>query len=921
MEGGSLFSVSTGNQIQSDASIRDNSIEPNYQITSGTDNSILNTYAFGAASVLQRGRKDALASLLSFSTLHGEAVGFVMIPGGRSFTLYYELSSSLSTAAVESLLLIEIFANRSYATGFGEYALRAKPWGANGGLVGVPAGVSRTSRVQLAYYQDGAGAEKVIINGPDFASSFAVDLETYAVAEYPSLNPAASVDAEGAFANGGTKFVWVPEGIFHNAATYTMVSVAYSSTGIVYVYLGSADGSVETVVTTAVVAGGAATALSKTAAFTGSYTFKPDGIKGPGRSQLYATTAAALYEVSWAASTRASSRNGGDPKLFTVAVVTENDILVQNEGSSCACDEHVPVLGKVRIIPPDCADGKFSAWWNFPITITNNDPESTMNARIAATVNGASASQMLSSTVASTADVSDGSFAPIPTPWVVSIAPLATTTFRVPVSIGDTWAVDVFDLDHDDEPIAFSPRTATADASSCNIYCGSVQCTAGKALSTLAATTDLLCDSTPCSQEQCCVAAVRPPCSACAFGDRPHTIKFKLRAGGVGALSNAQGGKASVAGDGVATTSSGPFTIFCFNSESNYVAQALFGTTLELGAIYTTSGISGTSLICKITWGAGQNTFLQTVNIHTSCSHPIVVGDRFGALELYGYSSDTGVVSNPSGCSSEDPCTPGADGTAPEAAASGCTVCGDNRAKVRTTDLVLKLTTGGPSTFANTQDGKASVTGDEVTPAADGSITVKCYNSKNSLSADGYHPVVLGSSFAMSGIAGITTARCHVLWATGGQFVDIHTSCSKPFAVGDQFGALIIASATLSSGKVVTEDCVAAVPPTEGTFVARGPQSKKSDQRSRGSSVDERCENAKGGKSGTGNSKASKSKDAKKKSGKRAELHGTKKADERRKGVWIFVVVGMTLIVAVLITGVIMLQKRAGSSSVYEAIM
>jgi len=596
--------------------------------------------------------------------------------------------------------------------------------------------------------------------------------------------------------------------------------------------------------------------------------------------------------------------------------------LVQNEGTSCACDEHVPVIGKVRIIPPNCN----SLPLTFPITITNNDPESTMNARIAATVNGASASQMLSSTAASTAD---GSFAPIPTPWVVSIAPLATTTFRVPVSIGDTWAVDVFDLDHDDEPIAFSPRTATADASSCNIYCGSVQCAAGTALSTLAATTDLLCDSTPCSQEQCCVAAVRPPCSACAFGDRPHTIKFKLRAGGVGALSNAQGGKASVAGDGVAATSSGPFTIFCFNSKSYYEAQALFGTTLELGAIYTASGISGTSLTCKITWGAGQNTFLQTVNIHTSCSYPIVVGDRFGALELYGYSSDTGVVSNPSGCSSEDPCTPDADGTAPEAAASGCTVCGDNRAKVRTTDLVLKLTTGGPSTFANTQDGKASVTGDEVTPAADGSITVKCYNSKNSLSADGYHPVALGSSFAMSGIAGITTARCHVQWATGGQFVDIHTSCSKPFAVGDQFGALIIASATLSSGKVVAEDCVAAVPPTEGTFVARGPRpqtkvgkSKKGDQRPRRSSVDERCKNAKGGKSGTGTSKASKSKDAKKKSSKQAELHGTKKAaDERRTGVWIFVVVGMTLIVAVLITGVIMLQERARSSGVYEAIM
>jgi len=115
---------------------------------------------------------------------------------------------------------------------------------------------------------------------------------------------------------------------------------------------------------------------------------------------------------------------------------------------------------------------------------------------------------------------------------------------------------------------------------------------------------------------------------------------------------------------------------------------------------------------------------------------------------------------------------------------------------------------------------------------------VHCFNSKqgaNDLS--GYKQVAFGIGFSVHGISGITTVRCHLKWATGAQTVEIHTSCSKPFAVGDQFGALVIVSATLSSGTTITGDCSAAA---------------ASKNNLRVPDLDERC---KGGKS---NSKGAK---------------------------------------------------------------
>ena len=419
--------------------------------------------------------------------------------------------------------------------------------------------------------------------------------------------------------------------------------------------------------------------------------------------------------------------------------------------------------------------------------------------------------------------------------------------------MGDIWAVDVYDLDHDDQPIAFSPRTAVADISSCNIYCRSVECAAGTALSTLAVTTDLLCDSSPCAQEQCCVpvATTLPPCSACAFKDRPYTILFKLQPGGVGLLSNVQGGKASVLGDAVAAASNGPFAIKCFNSKSvGHADGTTPQTMLELGAVYTASDLHGTGLTCTISWGlSATDQKLQTVDIHTSCSHPLVVGDRYGALEIFGYTSDTGIVTNGlSGCSNKDPCissgAPPSSVIPPEVVSSGCTICGSKRSraknsKARLAELVLSVTGGGPSTLlANPQDGKASVAGDTVSSAADGPFSVHCFNSKqgaNDLS--GYKQVAFGISFSVHGISGITTVRCHLKWATGAQTVEIHTSCSKPFAVGDQFGALVIVSATLSSGTTITGDCSAAA---------------ASKNNLRVPDLDERCKGGKSNSKGNG---------------------------------------------------------------------
>ena len=88
-----------------------------------------------------------------------------MIPGGRSFVLYVEVADENANAPVESLILVELYANRSLATGFGEYVIRAQPWGPiDSGFARVPSGTTQDSQMLLTYTQDADGNEALCVS-------------------------------------------------------------------------------------------------------------------------------------------------------------------------------------------------------------------------------------------------------------------------------------------------------------------------------------------------------------------------------------------------------------------------------------------------------------------------------------------------------------------------------------------------------------------------------------------------------------------------------------------------------------------------------------------------------------------------------------------------------------------------------------
>jgi hypothetical protein len=92
------------------------------------------------------------------------------------------------------------------------------------------------------------------------------------------------------------------------------------------------------------------------------------------------------------------------------------------------------------------------------------------------------------------------------------------------------------------------------------------------------------------------------------------------------------------------------------------------------------------------------------------------------------------------------------------------------------------------------QSGKGGSTGFDMTLCENAAATVQCYDNKGDTIFLGPTVVTFGSNFIVNPQFEAET-ECTVTCGAGNeQVVDIHTSCSKPLFVGQNFGAIVVAN-------------------------------------------------------------------------------------------------------------------------------
>ncbi len=301
-------------------------------------------------------------------------------------------------------------------------------------------------------------------------------------------------------------------------------------------------------------------------------------------------------------------------------------------------------------------------------------------------------------------------------------------------------------------------------------------------------------------------------CNVCSHRIRPTTLLLRLGQGDAKIESNIQSGKASVSGESVTSSVAGPFTVECHDRK--HPSRSFGSENMILGGIFVaTMRETPTEIECTI---SQKQQLKQTIRIHTSCSELLWVDDRFGALTMHGYSNSIGAVHSLEECKKYE-CN---DGHLEEqddvVSAPLCSVC----AHGRPANLELKLVAGGPGDVSNDQDGKTVVAGDTVRVGATEDFSLRCVDARRTKSVVSAiaENLILGSRFTVALVNRPTEITCELIWFSSAgehvQVITVHTSCSKPLAIGDQFGAIAISAYHGFDGVVVSETDPTACDPT-----------------------------------------------------------------------------------------------------------
>ena len=319
------------------------------------------------------------------------------------------------------------------------------------------------------------------------------------------------------------------------------------------------------------------------------------------------------------------------------------------------------------------------------------------------------------------------------------------------------------------------------------------------------------------------------PPLGCGFGDdkknKPTNLTFRYTGGSCAASNNSQDKKFECSGAATSDT-------VTITSEKG--KTIITPSTVSLGEEFTIRGEKD-----KLESGTELNVGGQFLDIHTSCSAPIRVGDVYGGLTLvafngqratddevtftYEVTNDGDTVTDASISDSfgsvDDDFELGAgesvtftrtqnitstttntvnvtsllqNGATCEATDSaevtvnqpvGGTSCEDGKPQ----RLVFEYTGESCSASNNTQEDKFECSGSPGSGTV--SISLEKDSDKINVSPGSVSP---GDSVTISGEDNKGKLKSSVELNVGGQFLDIHTSCSAPLQVGDQFGSLIL---------------------------------------------------------------------------------------------------------------------------------
>jgi hypothetical protein len=196
----------------------------------------------------------------------------------------------------------------------------------------------------------------------------------------------------------------------------------------------------------------------------------------------------------------------------------------------------------------------------------------------------------------------------------------------------------------------------------------------------------------------------------------------------------------------------------------------------------------------------------QVVKFHTSCSKPIKVGDQFAGVKVVELTSTNGgTVTLPDPDPDASQCVP--PGPPPPPHCEGKVV-----------QAVFEYTGGSCADSQNTQGGKTSCTG---VLNGDEPVDIVVTKDVTSVFVEPYQNIFVGDlvTFTASGSELKSELVFSILTAGANpqdelpddllQQLNIHTSCSAPLNLGDEFGGMKLVSLTTTEGGTVT------IPPPE----------------------------------------------------------------------------------------------------------
>jgi hypothetical protein len=264
------------------------------------------------------------------------------------------------------------------------------------------------------------------------------------------------------------------------------------------------------------------------------------------------------------------------------------------------------------------------------------------------------------------------------------------------------------------------------------------------------------------------------------------------------ATTNDQEGKAKCSGDTFGTE---PVDITITGKDVDKIAVngVIGGTTgFDLGdlATFTNEVDASGELKASTKFDViGPGGVTQSLTIHTSCSKALRCGDQFGGMKLVELESTLGGIAD---------CTPPPEPEGPETACTGAGFPEGTSCDSRPLEVEFEYTGSDcQDPLPNPQGGKAKCNGDPGDAVGLVSVT---YTGKDpgKITVDPASNIDVGDVFRVTATGRDELhSNTKLLIADADsieQSLEIHTSCSQPLALGDEFGALKVIGFTTKDG-------------------------------------------------------------------------------------------------------------------------